>query len=102
MRIPKKFKINGNEWRVRHYKRLSLDGDACDGLCESDTKTIKLVRGMSPEQETLTFLHEFIHASLRELHFTYGDSIPATLEEIICDGLATIFLANFEFTWRRK
>lgn len=91
----KKIKIKDKIWKVKHRSNLKDDdGGDVYGICVFEDREIFIRKGLSPEMHRLTLLHEFLHASLYELHIC----IDRDLEETIVDGLATVLLDTFDVT----
>jgi hypothetical protein len=63
MRIPRSLEINGKRWRVVR-KPLAHLGDS--GRCYPGSREIQLDPYLTREELEDTFLHELIHACLRE------------------------------------
>jgi hypothetical protein len=65
MKIPKSFNLAGMHWTVEETAAISDMGH-----CDSETATIRLRKGLSPQVKAATFCHELEHAIL----FTAGKS----------------------------
>ena len=52
-------KLNGEWWKVD--LDAEIEGDTL-GLCELDTKTIKICRDLTGEKQFSCFIHEVLHA----------------------------------------
>lgn len=63
MRLPRSMKINGEKWTVR-LKHLAHRG--LDGICLPRTREIFIDICLTPEERAETFIHEVLHACLRE------------------------------------
>jgi len=50
--------IFGQPWTLRYARLRKLCGD-----CNSDTKTIRIAKGLSTETEMDTIIHECLHAA---------------------------------------
>lgn len=95
MRIPRRFKIRDEIWKVKFKANLKSDeGEELHGLCDFDKREIHICKGMSKELQDETCVHEFLHASLYENHI----SIDRDLEETIVDGLANCLLNSFDIS----
>jgi len=104
MRIPKVFYLKGKKWCVEYKWGLrGCDDEKLDGQCIREDRIIQIERGLSKEEKWPVFLHEFIHASLFELHVTDLDGgVDGLLEEVICEGIGHILNDTFRFRWKRK
>jgi hypothetical protein len=97
-KIPKVISIKGKLWKISFRKRIKLDGVDCDGLCESGKRLILLRSGLTKKDLIHTFLHEYFHAVLHELHV----DVDGGLEEVIVDGMASCLLENFKLSLLKK
>ncbi len=50
-------------WQLKFRKRIIHEDEEVDGLCEPDTKTIWIRRGLPPERLMQVLHHEFGHAT---------------------------------------
>jgi hypothetical protein len=60
--IPSSFTLRGKRWRVRFTKRGPLDRTQ-RGLCDTETRTIWVLRSQPRADQERTFVHELLHAS---------------------------------------
>lgn len=104
MRIPKSFYLKGHKWVVEYKWGLRGDDNAkLDGQCVRKDRIIQIERSLPREEKWPVFLHEFMHASLFELHVTDLDGgVDGFLEEVICEGLSRIMSDSFRIRWKRK
>lgn len=56
--------VNGQRWKVARNEKLR----DCYGICEYDTRTIRLRDGLSGVDLLDTLIHELIHARWPDLH----------------------------------
>lgn len=89
--FPAEITLCGETWRIIFKRRIEDDGIECLGLCDSETKTIYIRLGQSPEERAATFLHEALHAIEFELERTIGHKIINLIE----GPLAAMLLENF-------
>lgn len=61
MRIPKKLKVGGVIYKIKHVNVSSV-GSGPIGSFSSDCSEIEIRKGLEKQQEELTLLHELIHA----------------------------------------
>lgn len=61
MKVPKKIKIGGFQWRVIESKDISIEGN-CFGSTHTDTQKIFLEPGIPEQKRSQTLLHEIMHA----------------------------------------
>lgn len=103
MRIPKKFKLKGKEWKVEYKWNLMDEGEKMDGLCQMQERTILIERSMPRDEKWPVFLHELVHAILFEAHISGLDG-PAgeLLEEVICEAIANGMNDLFSIRWKRS
>ena len=64
--LPRSIRIAGQRVKVRQYNELrkdNLDGqsESLFGAFEAGPMEVSIVKGISPERERLTFLHEAVH-----------------------------------------
>lgn len=64
--LPKTVRIAGQRVKVKQYNELRKDNpdgrsEALFGAFENGPMEISIVRGVAPERERLTFLHEAMH-----------------------------------------
>ena len=100
MKLLKQTTIKGKVWTIQKVKKLvDDDGLPCCGLTLWPDRKILIdssLRGVELQQ---TFLHEYIHACIFELHIV---QISEDVEDILSDGLASILVDNFRLTWRNN
>jgi hypothetical protein len=97
MKIPKSLNIKGEKWKIKFKRKLINDkGEDCYGLTLYEERTIYLEKSLEGDLLNEVFMHEFFHASLRELHI----EIDPDLNETICDGLG--YITNKLFDWTLK
>lgn len=75
---------------VVRSKHIEYEGVVCNGLWESDTRTITISLGLSLAKAHHVLWHERTHADLHESN----SCIPDDLEEIVCEGIATARVAE--------
>jgi hypothetical protein len=92
MKIPRQIIIKGEKWKIRRKTGLKHEKKVVWGLCDYDTRVIWLERNLSPDQLMQTWLHEFNHACIMELHVELEDD----LNEVLSDGLAYIYATTFK------
>lgn len=90
--IPKQFKLLNYTWRVvlESGPVIHEDGDACHGVCEIDSRTIRLNGALDPELLWHTWLHELTHAILTAV----GRSALSADEDFVdsfSGGLAQVY-----------
>lgn len=101
MRIPKRFKLSGSDWRVEYkWKLVDEDGNEALGLCDYANRVIYLDRLESRDSKFATFFHEFIHAVLHEAHLTNSGLFHPGTEEIVCRALEERILESFNVRWK--
>lgn len=62
-KLPKSTRVNGVKWRVLPRRQVTLEGEACEGVCHFDQKVIEVSIGSENELHILdTFYHEVLHA----------------------------------------
>lgn len=104
MKIKKEFLIKGKQWKVEYRWGLRDEsGHLCEGICDFESRTIFLRREISIEDKWLAFLHELIHATLRESHVTGSSdgAIDLVNEGIICEAFSDVLNSLFKFRWKR-
>lgn len=84
MKIRQEYTIKGQSWKVKRKSKLIHNGSECYGLCEYESRTIYLERGLKGKKLIETFLHEYIHAVLYEMHLDVGEVI----EEAVANGIS--------------
>ena len=103
MKLKKEFLIKGNVWALKYKWGLKADGVMVDGLTDQTTRTIYIDQSLKGEDKLIVFLHEFIHASLLEIHLSGpSDILTSDVEEIIATGLSEIISSTFDLKWKRK
>lgn len=92
MKIPRRIKIKDKSWCIKMVKSLKDDdNNEVYGLCDFQKRTIQITKGLDKTLEAHTFLHEFFHACLYELHV----DINREIEEVIVDGISAIMSETF-------
>lgn len=61
MRNPK-LTLGNKKWTFERPRSITLNGDGCDGLCDRETRTIKIKKSLAGLPELDTTLHEVLHA----------------------------------------
>lgn len=84
------FTINGYTWQVyevsaNHPVLRRSDGSRTIGACVNDTKSIYILKGLSPHLFKKVLCHEITHAAF----FSYGIILSIEQEELIADLIAT-------------
>jgi Zn-dependent peptidase ImmA (M78 family) len=93
--IPEKITIQGVEWKIEIVGELYDElGRPLYGLCDSDNKTIKLIKDKNKKRLKHTLLHELAHSIFNQsgLHQCYDYNM--NYEEIICEQLASFFTSD--------
>lgn len=67
MSLPRKFTILHRTYKVSRVNKV--DEDDSYGEFDYASCTIKIKKGLSPDDEYQTFLHEVVHAILSELSY---------------------------------
>jgi hypothetical protein len=79
MRRRRTVYIAGQRWKVQWDCRLR----GCYGICDYETKTIKLAAGMDTADLVDTILHEFIHARWPDLDETAVSDMAETCSRFL-------------------
>lgn len=66
-KIPKKFNLFGETYNVKYL--VKIDKENSVGEYDPVKNTIKIKKGLLPEQEVQTFLHEIVHCILDNLGY---------------------------------
>lgn len=85
MQIPKKVRIGGIDYAIKHVPRLiSADGDLCNGIFNSNRCVIELnqEQDVAGERIAQTLLHEVLHGVI------YTTGLNLEDEEITVNVLA--------------
>lgn len=97
--LPRRVKLLAQTIEVKQYSQLMADphGDGqmlnLDGAWENGDRVISMLKGMHPDAERVTFLHENLHAMC-----SFGNLIgDHDAEEGVVSRLAPIFLS-----WMRE
>jgi hypothetical protein len=85
-RLPRTVQVNGERWRVL-LKPLARRG--LDGLCRPDVREIHIDESLTAEERDETFLHELMHACVRE-------PVSLRVEERLVNRMAPRLLAALE------
>lgn len=87
MNIPKTVRVGSMIYQVlRSDKTLILDGKECKGMIQYETHIIELNNVVQDIQgEEQTFLHELVHAIVRERNV----SLDNGNQELVVDEIAT-------------
>jgi hypothetical protein len=87
---PKELTINGVNWRVIFVDQI--DGKNTLGLCDSETKTIQLIKKLSPKDRAIVFTHEVLHA----IEYSYALDIPHSVVYSLAEALVETLMVNFK------
>ena len=74
MKVPKKIRICGQDFKVIQEKDLQRNDEKLLGLCIVDECTIYLKKNLSREKKAEVFFHECIHAIDENLCLKIGES----------------------------
>lgn len=85
---PKELTINGISWRVVFVDQIQ--GEDLLGLCDSENRTIQIIRRLKPKTRLAIFLHELIHA----IEYSYSFSIPHGKIYKLSEALADVIIIN--------
>ncbi len=58
-----KLTLGGKKWTYLRPRKITLDGDDCDGLCCRETRTIKVRKSLIGLPELDATIHEMAHAT---------------------------------------
>ncbi len=58
-----KLKLGGKRWTYERPRSITFEGHACNGICDSETRTIKVEKSLVGLPELETTLHEMDHAT---------------------------------------
>jgi hypothetical protein len=97
MNIPRKVKIGLYTYKVKNVNEIK-DGinNQCWGLCDHDTHTIFLKKGMKEPRRSEVFLHECIHG----IEESYGIALGETKVNQL--GLALMSFFKENKLWSKK
>lgn len=98
MKLMKEFYIKDKLWRLE-FKRAFTE----DGLADQTNRVITLRHEIPKAEKPETFLHEFFHGCFFELHLSGPSGVLSPeIEEIMCAGLAHIFINTFDLKWKKR
>ncbi len=55
--------LGGKRWTFERPRKITLKGDECFGICDANTRTIKVAKSLTGLPELETTLHELDHAT---------------------------------------
>ncbi len=82
--------LGGKRWTYERPRSITLDGHPCHGICDSETRTIKVEKSLTGLPELETTLHEMDHAT--------GDFLDEEFVTVSAKEKAT---ALWQLGWRR-
>lgn len=88
--------VYGEKWKVKYVGSIVEEGHKAVGVCDAETKIIRIDKSLSDELTAITFFHELFHAYFRRMGMINSD-IHSSLEELMADQFATIIAENFSF-----
>ena len=96
--IPTHLTILGIRWEILEF----ADADSVDlrkreqlwGQCDGPNRKIRIMGGLSPEEELTTIVHEAIHAILGEMGREDDETFVAPFAAILADTLVRNGLAE--------
>jgi len=88
MHLPKTIEISGYILTIKYKDKIGSKEEECFGLYDPNTKTINLVKGMSPIRKKEIFFHEFVHF-LEDIY-----RMDFTEEDVSCLALGMVQLIN--------
>lgn len=97
MRIPKHFKHKGKRWRVVFEDNLTHDdGTKCDGLADSETRTISIDSSLGKKAAYMAYVHELFHVIVHEAHVIEDTPLTEHIEDILAEAFTDMILDMFE------
>jgi hypothetical protein len=104
MRIKSSFSIKGKKWLTKYKWNLKGDdGSVAYGLCDVDKRIIWVAHGLSIDEKTWVWAHEYMHARLFEAGVTHTTGgISDLAEEIICSDFADFIAKETKVRWRKS
>lgn len=102
MRIPKSFTCKGKRWKIRTKRRLKIDGEELDGLCDFNKRIIYLNADLKAKQRARVLKHELGHVMIHEAHINPGTRFSESVEEIICDAFEDFLTTLFTIKWKKQ
>lgn len=91
---PKELLINGLNWRVIFVDQI--EGKNTLGLCDSETKTIQLVRKMEPKERAVSFIHEVLHAIEYSYNFDIDPTVAHKIIYKLSEALVDTLIVNLK------
>ena len=88
--IPRFIRSAAGPVAVVRAVRIVNNKIECNGLWDSNARTITIRRGLSRQKAWWVLFHEETHMELED----GGVSLPLDLEEAVCDAMATARLAR--------
>lgn len=93
MIIPKQFKLMAHTWTVEHVQgTFDVDGDACNGVCDFSSLTLRVNVAAPPSLVLHSFLHEVMHAVLWSLGHPlatdegFVDSVGCAMAQVLASA----------------
>lgn len=93
-RLPKSTRINGERWRVRPRRQVTVDGEEVAGACHYDSKLLEISVASENEFYILqTYWHEILHACFEA---SGVQSISDDAEHALLRVIETYLAANVD------
>jgi hypothetical protein len=88
---PKTLKIGEHTWHVKFVKRMPKGMGGSDGLCDPNTYTIYIRKGLTLTETFNTFIHECLHSFEESYSLKIDHDSVWLLEKAISDFLMSNF-----------
>ncbi len=102
-KIPRKFVLDGREWKVRIHRNVKLRHLILQGLTDPTKREIHIDSALDEAARYATFVHEFLHAVLDAYGLGMNASPPVMSpeeEERLVETLERVLLTKFEMTFK--
>ncbi len=95
MKYPKNVLIYGKSYEIIQEENIKDDdGTSLDGSADLEKAIISITASLKKNEKLQTFMHEFIHVTLRRVGLNQAQ-LSEDLEEVICESLSTMFTETF-------
>ncbi len=102
MKLPKSFTYKGHVWKIVQTKNLvHEDGTKCDGICDTDLRTIYLEKTLVSAKKQFAFFHELQHVVVHESHIPLDAPFTESIEDILAEAFAELLTTVFKVSWRK-
>ncbi len=90
-KYPKEIRVKDEMYKIKFVRKIAGESSDTQGLCDPNTRIIRIKLGQSAAETFYTFIHEVLHAFEAEYEIKTSHPDVYKLEKAIGDFLLTNF-----------